>query len=353
MKYFFKNKQNGQALVSGIIFLIFTLLFSVFFLFMAESYFRNYSNIEKARQDTLKQSATVANKINQIAVNNQTIITALSFAQSAYAEAAKIGLYIGFAQPYWETYGIRNGKLPTEPLIITKEHSLSDKSTKAIKNVYKAYMLKSARGLYLAKSLSEKNKNIIAGLPPFIANKFMRSSNSDTFCYALETQSEFYRKSKNSLPLKLYNSLYNFYLEKDGCTLKHKKGILNGKIPFEITIFSSSEPDKIFSYKDFDNILKNVSYGIWYVEPKNAHNFLDSLYFESQNMVSENKKFIVISNAISKIPYFSKLNINKKIYLSGFSKKIKSRITHSNFVCSNHSNWNGDFLTESDFKNAN
>jgi hypothetical protein len=103
----------------------------------------------------------------------------------------------------------------------------------------------------------------------------------------------------------------------------------------------------------FDNILKNVSYGIWYVEPKNAHNFLDSLYFESQNMVSENKKFIVISNAISKIPYFSKLNINKKIYLSGFSKKIKSRITHSNFVCSNHSNWNGDFLTESDFKNAN
>lgn len=350
-----KENQSGQALVSGIVFLLFALLFSVYFLFMSESYIRNALNIEKARENTLKNSAHVANVINQISLNNQNIIAALAIAENAFVESAEIGLYVGFAQPYWETYGLKqktstNTYLPaTRAHFFLKEEHLSNSSKETLEKLYSAFRNQSARGLFIAKSLSEKNKNLIAGLPPEISKNFMRSSNSDAFCFALETQKKYYQKP-GFHDILILESLYHFYLEKEGCKIKQQGGIF-GFLNLSLPLQTSSESDHILSYKDFDLILKNSQYGIWYVVPENSQNFLSSLKFQSENSVQENKKLTIISNFLAKIPYFQELNLNKKALLSGFSKKINSRITHPYFICSKDSKWNGDFLTENDFQN--
>lgn len=247
MKIFLKDInecQRGQAFVSGIIFLLFTLLFSIYFLFMAEAYFRNYSNIEKARESILRKSSQVANLINQISINNQNIIASLGIAENAFAEAAEIGLYIGFSQPYWESYGILNQKVLikdlTSPL---KEHTLSFSSRSTLKILYSSLQNQSARGLFLAKSLSEKNRKIIAKLPPKIAKNFIRSSNSDVFCFALETQKKYYQKPGfHHFPI--LENLYHFYLEKEGCKIKQTRGLF-GVLNFTLPLLSSSEANDI------------------------------------------------------------------------------------------------------------
>lgn len=97
-------------------------------------------------------------------------------------------MYVGFSQPYWETYGVLNQKIPGSTAIIVSEKSLSESSKKNINFLYNSFQLKTGRSLFIAKSLSEKNKIIIRSLPKKIAKYFVRASNADTFCFALETQ---------------------------------------------------------------------------------------------------------------------------------------------------------------------
>lgn len=335
-------RQSGQAFVSGIIFLLLTMLCSVYFLFMSESYFRNYSNIQKAREQILRESSSVANLINQLAMNNQLILQSISVAENAYAEAAEIGLYIGFTQPYWETYGALN----LEKSFVSNS-ILSKKSKSSLQLIYLNLRNKSARGLVLAKSLSKKNKKIVEKMPTKIAKYFSPSSNSEVFCFALESQKKYYQKPGfHQIPI--YENLYHFYLEKEGCKLKHTRGLLGG-INFRLPLLSSSGFNEVISYKSFDFILRNDTYGIWYVDRTQLKYFLLSLYFDSEEDVKENSKFTIITKYIAKLKYFKDIDINNKEILSGFSRNIKTRVIHPYFYCGNNKNNFGDFITEEDF----
>ncbi len=334
--------QEGQALVSGLILLVFTLFFSIYFLFMSETYSRNYSNIQKAREHALRESSKIANLINQITINNQLIIQSISVAENAYAEAAEIGLYIGFNQPYWESYGLLN------QINSSLNHFLlSDKSKNSLNLIYSSLLNKSARGLFLAKSLSEKNKKIIEKIPDQISRHFIQSSNAEVFCFSLESQNKYYQKPGfHDIPI--YENLYHFYLEKKGCKLTQSRG-LYGFLNSQLPLLFSSENDDILSYQSFNSILKNDFYGIWYVDPTQYKAFFNSLYFHSGSFVEENSKFTVISKYLSKIPFFQDIKLNQKEILSGFSKIINVRITHPYFYCQPNKNQFGDLIREEDF----
>jgi len=340
-----KNKnQEGQALVSGLILLIFTLFFSIYFLFISESYSRNYSNIQKARESTLRESSKIANLINQITINNQLILQSISVAEDAYAEAAEIGLYVSFNQPYWESYGILNQKN-----FSLNHFLLSDKTKNSLNLIYSSLLNKSARGLFLAKSLSEKNKKIIEKIPNHISMHFIRSSNADVFCFSLESRNKYYQKPGfHNIPI--YENLYHFYLEKKGCKLTQSRG-LYGFFNSQLPLIFSNESDDILSYKSFNSILKNDFYGIWYVDPNKYKEFFNSLYFNSRSFVEENSKFTVISKNLSKITFFQDIKLNQKEIISGFSKIINARITHPYFYCQPNKNQFGDFIFEEDFLN--
>ncbi|APJ04071.1 hypothetical protein [Silvanigrella aquatica] len=349
-KKYFKHKQDnesGQALVTGLIFLIFTLLCSVYFLFFAEAYFKNYSQIQKVREQGLKKASLVAHALNQISMNNQNIIASLAVAQNAFAEAAEIGLYVGFTQPYWDTYGVLNKKKTVK--MKSKESYLSSVSSKNINILYTSLQNQTARGLFVAKSLHEKNKKIVALLPQELQSFFIPASNANTFCFALETQEKYYKKP-GFHNIFLFEHLYRFYLEKENCVIKHVPKLF-GSINVSFSLLSSSETNTILSYKNFDVMLKKEFYGIWYVNPKNSFEFLKSTLFYSVNSIEENPKFTVIAKFLDIIPFFKNLNLSDKTLLSGVSKKIKFRITHPYFICTQNNNWNGDFLKERDFEN--
>lgn len=345
---FINNNQSGQALVCGLLFLLISMFCGIYFLFFSEIFIRKYSNLEKEREYVLRQAANIANEINQLSINNQTIIASLGAAENAFSEAVEISLYIGFTQPYWETYKNLNNNISEITNQKFNEDVLSYSSKLDVKRIYNSLKNQSARGLFLAKSLSEKNKAIVEALPKEISKYFVRASNSDVFCFALETQKKYYQyPGFHHLPI--LEKLYHFYLEKKSCKIFQTQGLFGTLIP-QMPLISSSESDDILSFSLFDNLLKNVEYGIWFVPISNAELFLSALFFELEKEIEVNSKFTVVYNYLSKIKYFSFLDLNKNEQLSTSYKKIRSRITHPNFICSYKRNKFGDFLNEFDFQ---
>ena len=124
--------------------------------------------------------------------------------------------------------------------------------------------------------------------------------------------------------------------------------VLNFRLP---KLFDSSS-DLVIDYKDFDVLLKQVSYGISYVDPTKAAQFLSVLNFENEETVQGNPKFTRILGFLYELPYFKDFPYQFSQLSSGLPKNITSRVTHPLFKCSQQGNWQGDFLNEEDFRNV-
>ena len=109
-----------------------------------------------------------------------------------------------FIQPYWKTYSLHKSNNISEINYITSD------TKKGLNKIYSSFALQSARGLLLAKSLAEKNAHLVNSLPYEISRLFLQSSNSFSFCLALESQTHLYNKPgiHNFLLLENFNLLF-------------------------------------------------------------------------------------------------------------------------------------------------
>lgn len=339
-----KNPQEcGQALVGGLVFILITLLFGAYFLYVCEAFGRRASNEWKAQEKALAQAAQVANAINEISINNQSIVAAVIESQNAFAKAFELGTYLSYEQPYWETYKSFNQK-----------QSATEHSNQMIKQAYTSYAMNASRGFFVAKALSERNKKLVEKLPSNISKYFKQSENAQVHCFALETQRKRYGSPGFiSFPIP---KTYSFFLTKTGCRVEHKTGSLTQKISKSIPLFSFADSDAVLSYERIDesesssdgelkngttrkdekiNLKnKNNQYGIWFVDPKNAQLFVrESLSFSLPKDVDLNPKYSVIENFLSKIPFFYDAGLGKKKSLSHVLSNTHVQISHPQISC--------------------
>jgi Na+-transporting methylmalonyl-CoA/oxaloacetate decarboxylase gamma subunit len=327
MKKFNKN-EKGQALVGGIVFLLISMLFCAYFIYVCESFARKYSNEEKAKEEVIVQAAKVANALDQISINNQSIIAAVVASQNAFAKAFELGIYVSYEQPYWKTYGS-----------LTQKSNSLEASNAVIKKAYQAYALTAARGFFIAKSLSEKNKNLVARMPKKISSYFKQSSNAQVHCFALETQKDRYQKPGFvNFPVP---KSYPFFLIKNECGVEHRVGKIREKIQKGLPFLYSSESNEVLSYKKIDkfNFSENLNfqdnqYGIWFVNPSQQEQFFKALEFKMEKSVDTEKKYSVFDKYLSGIPFFKNINLASKKNLSAVLSHSKIYISHPNIACS-------------------
>lgn len=338
-----QNQENGQALVGGISFILLVLLFCAYLLYVCESFGRKYYNQEKATEDAIYDAAKVANIINQVSMNNQSIIASIITSQNAFAKAFELGLYTSYNQPYWETYGSLN----------QKKNAL-EKSKDTLENAYRSYALTTARGFFIAKSLSEKNKKLVESLPKKISIYFTQSSNAQLHCFALEAQKNRYQ-SPGFINFQV-PKFYRYFLSKNGCGVHHKVDKVHRVAQKSMPVLYSTELDDVLSYDKIDDfsLSKNLNpthYGVWFVDPSYAPLFLDSLLFQTQNSVDVEKKYSIFEKFLSRIQFFSSIGLGNNKNLSAVLSKTKIRISHPDFICQKNKSRIGDFLTENDWKN--
>ena len=319
-----QNKnESGQVLVSGLFFLVFGLLFCAYFLSTSEIFFHFFSNEEQANENCVKKTSYYANQLNEISINNINIISSIVLAQKALLKSLERSLDVAYHQPYWDKK-------------ITSGQKLSQNSKKIIESLFKTHSLTSARGFFIAKSLSERNKEIIHTFPYEIRKFFIQSTNTQVNCFAFEAEKKYYQspgilnihsflKDFDFGFIKSYHYNMNLSLE-NSCAFKHgSKNILNYAL-----------------LENYSN-KNDTQYGISYVDPKDRAQFTHSLIFYS-NQTIENpiKKFLFIRQFLSKIPYFKELNFNSENTLNKSPIQNKFKITHPNLSC--HSIINDDCL---------
>lgn len=340
------TNENGQVLVGGIVFLLISILFCAYFLYVCESFERKYSNEEKAKEEAIVQAAKIANMLDQISINNQSIIAAVITSQTAFAEAFELGIYTSYEQPYWKTYGS-----------LTQKSNSLEASSAVIKKAYQSYALTAARGFFIAKSLSEKNKNLVAKMPKKISVYFKQSSNAQVHCFALETQRDRYQKPGFvNFPVP---KSYPFFLIKNECDVEHRVGKIRGKIQKGLPFLYSSESNEVLSYKKIDklNFLGNLSfqdnqYGIWFVNPSQQEPFFKALEFKIAKTIDTEKKYSIVDEYLSRVPFFKNINLASKKNLSAVLSDSKIYISHPNIACSENSNCSSnDFLRAFFFPN--
>ncbi len=345
------SKQCGQAFVGGVVLILISILFSSYFLYLSESFFRLFSNSEKANYDKVKEITQYANILNEISINNQNIIASITSSQNAFLKSIEYGIYVGFHQPYWETYSSLN-KSQFSRLNVSKE------SKEIILKFFKSYSLNSARGFFIAKALAEKNKNLLKKLPIKIRKNFIESSNHRVNCFALEVENKYYKNPGIlNIPFLSKKIIYNFYLQRSGldkCTIEHKPGFLSKFMELSLPNFLTNEKDKVLYYKDLDKLMshdiqflkldQDYKYGITYVDSNQKFNFIDSLNFASnlKNSGME-EKFSIINNFFSKLIFFKGLNLDNK-------ENLLKTIIQTNFILTHKlMNNKNKFISNEDF----
>jgi hypothetical protein len=299
--------ESGQALVVGLIFFTIVLFFSALFLFTSESILRMYSNAEEANAEVVKNLQKYAHILNEVSINNQNIIAAITVSQNALLKSMEQSLYLSFNQPYWITYStIRKGN-----------DRVSEDTKKLIERAFSSYSLNSSRGFFIAKALSEKNKILLSKLPIEMSSFFIQSSNSEVNCFALNAQKKYYN-SPGILKLPLLQKfIYRFYLhinDKNKCKIEHKLSAFHQILEPRLPLFYTNTKDDVFDYsiKKFDEN-NNYNYGISYIDPKLKYEFLQSLNFSSPSKIKiYEKSFSTIAKYLSKIPYFKHLDLDNK-----------------------------------------
>jgi hypothetical protein len=85
------KNENGQALVSGLIFIMIIIFFCIYFIHYSESMKRVYTNSQIAKTNIIQKSSTDANILNEISINNRIILSQLIAAQNSFIKSAQIG----------------------------------------------------------------------------------------------------------------------------------------------------------------------------------------------------------------------------------------------------------------------
>ncbi len=331
------SQQSGQVLVSSLVLLFFLLMLLMFFFFVTESYLRNYSNINIARNEILKEKNEIANILNELSINNYLIVQSLSIAQKAFLQASELSLYQSFTQPYWKTHSTFEKSKEEKSF----DNYLSEETKKDVRMNFMELQKKSARGLSFSKALVERNKILLNKLPKNISQYFIFSTNKSSFCISLEIiDSQLNRPGFFYFPpLEFF---YPFYFKQKDCKVMHKtKRILN--FNRKINFLSYQHEDEFFI---LDNLLlssKNIDYGILYVPYKNSKFFLKNLLSLAPKNVIYKNNYSVFYKYINNIfgGYFlSKSTLNK------YSRDIYSRIIHPNLSCPLNLRDNLDMLAD-------
>ncbi|MES2616187.1 MAG: hypothetical protein V4591_12330 [Bdellovibrionota bacterium] len=325
------KQQSGQALIGGLILIVFVLIFSSYFLSVSESYLRLFSNSEQANSEIVQETSHYANILNEISINNQNIIAALTVSQDALLRGLESGVNIAFHQPYWLTYSaLKNNK-----------NTLDTNTKNIISRLFSSYSLSSARGFFIAKSLAKKNNTLLKKFPLQIQQYFIQSPNSQVLCFTLQARKKYYN-SPGILGLPP-SAFYHFNMnieEKNNCAIENRINTLNKILEKSLVMLYSSEKDRILDYSQLDNLssYKDNQYGILYVDPKQKDNFINSMSFTSSDTISSpEKKFQLIEKTLSKMNFFKDMNLNKEENLKKSPLINEFIITHK-FISGSVSN---------------
>lgn len=292
---FYSNKESGQALLGGLIFLIFVSICSFYFISTAQSLGRLYHESLANKFEITKNASKYANILNEISLNNQNILISVMTAQAAYIKSVENGLSISYKQPYWQTY---------KELKDQSKSGLSEQSSNVVKSKFNVRKLDSAKGFFVARALADRNQKLIDQLPISDQNFFTRSTKDEINCISLEF-----------LPSELHKISKNF------CKLKHQSTLFQSLFKTGLSVLAPSATDLIIDFNKMDEyagFMSNFNYGVTYVKTEFADKFMQNLMFQTK----ENQPLSAVA-----------------------------RITHPFFECQTHSKKGGDFIIESDFKN--
>ncbi|WGL60191.1 hypothetical protein QEJ31_01055 [Pigmentibacter sp. JX0631] len=317
-----KNKtcQAGQVLFSGLFLIIFSLSFSLFFLFISESYIRNYSNVNIARNSVLKERAVIANILNEISINNYLIVHAIKFAEKYFLQASELSMYNAYSQPYWETFSKINNSA-------SLENYLANYSEKSIKLNFETFSASVARNLYIAKSLSFRNITLFNKLPKKVASNFKFSENNSTFCLALESNKNIFKYPGNFF-FPILENFYTFQFSKNECEVFHKRNkffSFLANLPF----LKADMQDKFLFLEKNSSISNSLHYSLLYVPFAKKESFLTSLASEAPTDVYFKNSYVTFFNLVQRTLIKS---LDKKL-LAKHSKHISANIIHRNHFC--------------------
>jgi len=263
------KNQSGQALVSGLVLFTMLLFFGIYCLFICESMGKKYKYQEKALEDKLFLVSHAANAIDQISINNQAILAAVSLSQEAFSNAFSFSALIADTQPYWKTYSaLKNKKNAIEP------------SRSWIQKIYMTYADSAARGFFIAKALSEKNQKLVNDLPKKIGLYFKQIDNDQLNCLVLEIQKEKQSKLKKDKCSLLYPSSSNKIL-------KSTKSVPRLYPWGKDNVISFEEMNRLSSAYGLD--FKNQQYGIWIVPVERRLDFMKELQFPLESVLNLEK----------------------------------------------------------------
>lgn len=235
-----------------------------------------YTDVLQSRFDTIARATQYAHILNEISINNQNIIISLMTVQTAYISAIETGLTISYEQPYWQTYANFQKQ--------TNKSALSEESFMSVEKSFQSYALSTARGWYVAKALASKNTELVNQLPINIKNFLLQSSNEFVNCLALEFQNtDLYASHYTRFFVPKF---YQFGVTKQNCSLHHKTNVLQTLMRKGLPTLSSNEPNLIIEWNKIDeyfSIGNNSNYGITYVDPIFAREFMDAIKFNTSH----------------------------------------------------------------------
>ncbi|MBX9703368.1 MAG: hypothetical protein K2X39_04370 [Silvanigrellaceae bacterium] len=319
------NAQDGQALVTALLMLCVTLIFTLYFIFFCETQLNILSIINKTRLASLEKNIVYSQILNEVSIHNKNILSALALSANAFIEATNLGMYQSYAQPYWEANKIFSS-------------SLSEESQRKIQIIFSALEKRAARGFVIAEGLSQKNNLLLKELPEAATQYLSRLSNKETFCLSLETQKEFYKNKHISYLSAPQDILYDFSLDVKDCILQSKNNKFNLQQPPEILnlLFRSKKQNYIFNFSTEikkGDTYGNPSYGIWYIkEAQNLAPFLAALESSKKDSPFSANQFNVVTKLVTNLSkrierhFYEKGSLNKQI-------KISAKVFHPLLNC--------------------
>lgn len=278
-----KKNQEGQALVTGLAFLIFCGLICLFFLSYAEKALRMQLSTTAARGVMLQEQMKVASLLNQISFNNRNILASLALSANAFTEAADLGIYLAVIKPFSEA------------------RSIGDKATfdPEVQGLFNAYGNRVARGLKIAHALTLENKKIVEQIESKIheiKGDLRVTSPEKTWCLAIESAHQDHPIKIPVLDVLVNNFLTGGDFLYKGCALT-RSGKSNSSSHTLIMPFEQA----VSSYRNSD-----ADYGVTYVSPENsAAHFIHALIQKSSQRERGGSKVDLLNSGLVQVHKYS------------------------------------------------
>lgn len=309
-------KNDGQIIISGLIFFIIGTVISLLFLCFAHILQTTYNSSQETQINSLINANNQAQVLNEIALNNQNILSALIIFANAFLQSSELGIYLSYSEPYWKVYNAQKYK-----------DGENTELFKRLEEIYHSYYKKGARGLILAKGYSERNSTLLKKLSMRSSRYLKKTTLSDALCFALKIQDSFLN-SPGVYDIPLYENLYNFYLHDDDCILRHEKNILSEVLNPDLELIFSSDDSTFYDMKEFLNAFDKDSLKIGltlFKSKESLESFLESL------VLFNNKKYLDKDISFLYKSFFYKI-LRKKTETS-FLVNSWSALIHPEFNC--------------------